>query len=144
MHGHQLGLVLAEVEDEGSVHASRRSAPLQGRHTLKQRWNKKWWGEVSMNWAAAVPGAALAPLDLHDLRICPVEQKPWLASAQASVACSGTPAWWTAGLRVVYNRKKDWRMGLRIDNLLDRKYRTHQSATYAKGVTIRLDVEVAF
>ena len=144
VHGHQLGLVLAEVEDQGSVHASRRSAPLQGRHTLKQRWNKKWWGEASMSWAAAVPGAALAPLDRHDLRICAVEQQPWLASAQASVACSGTPAWWTAGLRVVYNRKKDWRMGLRIDNLLDRKYRTHQSATYAKGVTARLDVEVAF
>jgi outer membrane receptor protein involved in Fe transport len=137
-------LVLAEIEHQGNVQASRRSAPFQGRHSLSQKWTQKWWGELSVNWASAVHNAGLAPLDSHDLRICPSVEKPWLSSAQANVDCNGTPAWWTAGMRVVYQRKKDRRLGLRIDNLLDRKYHTHQSATWSKGITARLDVEVAF
>ncbi len=143
-HSHHVGWVLGEVEDQGSVTPSRRASPLQGRHRLAQKWSKKWWGEVNVNWALAVPKDDLGPLDAFDLRVCPVSDQPWLSSGQASVDCDGTPAWWTAGLRAVYQRRKDWRVGLRIDNLLDRKYRTHQSAAWAKGVTVRLDVEVAF
>jgi outer membrane receptor protein involved in Fe transport len=142
--GHQLGVVIGEIEDQGRVHVSRRSAPLQGRHTLRQKWTKTWWGEASIDWASGVGDAGLAPLDAYDLNVCPAAEQPWLSSAQAGSDCSGSSAWWTAGLRAVWQRKKDYRLGFRIDNLLDRKYRTHQSASWAKGLTVRLDVEVAF
>ena len=143
-HSHSLGLVMGEVQDGASITPSRRASPLQGRHRLAQQWSKKWWGEVSVNWALSVPADELAQLDALDLRVCPAVDQPWLSAGQASVDCDGTPGWWTAGVRAVYQRRKDWRVGLRLDNLLDRKYRTHQSAAWAKGVTLRLDVEVAF
>ena len=97
-----------------------------------------------MAWAAAVGAAGLAPLDALDVRVCPVPDQPWLSTGQADRSCTGTPGWWTTGVRGVWQRTKTTRLGLRADNLLDRKYRQHQSAAWAKGFTLRLDVEVAF
>jgi hemoglobin/transferrin/lactoferrin receptor protein len=146
VHQHQIGVVHGDVMTAGGeVIPARRAAPVRGRHVLGiKTYGAKLYSSLVLDWASAMGEARLHPADAIDLRVCAQPNDPGLTFAQSGLACPGTAAWWMLGARVVLQRKKSLRTGLRVDNLFDRLYRTHGSGTLAAGTTYRLDVEVKF
>lgn len=57
---------------------------------------------------------------------------------------AGTYGWWTANIWVEWSVSSNWTIRLKVDNLLDRHYRTFASGISAPGLNMGLGVEWAF
>lgn len=137
-HLHQASWVTGQVLPAGSDDAvpSRYLPPVQGRHLFHLGPARADHGfELWIDWALAQD--KVHPIDQQLRRYCGLGQV-------AGADCSGTPAWWTLGTRWVWKYSGRARIGLRADNLLDRRYRRHGSGAHASGLDLRTEVEVEF
>ncbi|MAO84943.1 MAG: hypothetical protein CMH50_13865 [Myxococcales bacterium] len=135
-HLHQASWTQGAVDRvaSGETVVSLHLPPIQGRHLLHLGAAKAAHGlQVYADWA--LPQTDLHPVDKEQVRYC--------GRADAS-DCSGGEAWWTLGARWFWKYSKRAQGGLRIDNLLDRRYRRHGSGVHAAGFNLRSEVEVEF
>jgi outer membrane receptor protein involved in Fe transport len=52
----------------------------------------------------------------------------------------GTSGWGTVGLRVLFDTADSWRFSLGVDNVLDKKYRTHGSGIDGVGRNLSVNI----
>jgi outer membrane receptor protein involved in Fe transport len=81
-----------------------------------------WQGYAETYVRAAAGQDRLSPNDERDVRIPE----------------GGTPGWWTWNLAVGLDAWEHLSVGLRAENLLDRKYKYHGSGIYASGTNVLL------
>jgi len=108
------------------------------------------FGQASIGWLASKQGLLVEGVfagafrqdrlhasDRKDVRICETSY----LSGQLQKDCSGTPPWWTLGLRASWTINPNARIRVAATNLLDRLYRTHGSGFPAPGREVRVTLE---
>ncbi len=123
---------------DGTVEAPRRLPPIQGSARASYRPHHRWALFADLRWAAAQ--TKLAPGDERDLRICADPGAPHALQDP----CDGTPGWVTFGVGASYRPIDAILLRLRVDNLLDARYRTHGSGYDAAGVNVKLGGTLQF
>ena len=115
------------VIDEGHVSPARRIPPFFGRIGL--RFEEPDLGVFA---GAQLAGAAaqrrLSSGDIKDSRI----------------GTEGTDGWWTLNLRAGYAFNERNRLVLNLENLLDRRYKTHGSGLLASGFNASLLLQLGY
>ncbi len=139
-----LAVDLASAWIDGSVTTAagaddlpRRLPPWNGRAGLG--WtspNKRWGAGAGVRFALAQ--RRLASGDLSDLRMCADPAAPH----KVATNCAGTDGWADVNLWVTFQAMDGLDLGLRVDNLLDQRYRVHGSGFDAPGLNARLGATV--
>ncbi|MBM65834.1 MAG: hypothetical protein CMH55_06345 [Myxococcales bacterium] len=135
-HLHQVSWTHGTVDraPSGETVASLYLPPIHGRHLLHLGAGRAAHGvQVYADWA--LPQNDLHPADEAQVRYC---------GGTDATACTGAEAWWTLGARWFWKYSKRAQGGLRVDNLLDRRFRRHGSGVHAAGFNLRSEVEVEF
>lgn len=127
LHGHVTWTWGEEfVPDEPDVPLTR-VPPLYG--MAKLRWDTpsskrfRAFAETYVRWATKQD--RLSPEDVNDARI----------------PDGGTPGWWTWNLRGGFRVQDRYRVGLSIENILNRKYKYHASGVWAPGTNVVVSLE---
>ncbi len=103
-----------------------RIPPLNGRLALLYQGAGDWWTEGLLRFAAGQD--RLSDRDEGDPRIDP----------------NGTPGWVVAGISAGWRLNDGLSVSLRLDNLLDHRYREHGSGIDAPGRNLGLGFEASF
>ncbi len=122
---------------DGGRDAVRRLPPANGRVALAvQPAGSLVSGGVSLRWSAAQRKLAVG--DRGDIRICADPAAPH----RLVDACRGTDGWADLGLWLRWQATAAFGVGLRVDNLLDTRYRVHGSGLDAPGFNARLGLDL--
>ncbi|MBT8137370.1 MAG: TonB-dependent receptor [Gammaproteobacteria bacterium] len=112
-------------EGNGLTQPADRIPPLNGR--LGVLWHgDRWWLETAVRFAAEQD--RLSDRDIDDPRIDP----------------AGTSGWASADVRAGWDLNERFSAQLRLDNLLDRRYREHGSGIDAPGRSLGIRLEAVF
>ena len=103
-----------------------RIPPLHGEIALRYEWSDRWIVEPYIRFAARQD--RLSPRDIRDVRINP----------------AGTPGWVTANIAVDWQIDDRWAINAVVENLLDKKYRSHGSGVDAVGTNLYLAIRTAW
>lgn len=135
----QLSYIDGEVTDTaGDEQAPRRLPPFQGGAGLSWRLTDTLAVGADVRFAAGQ--TALNDGDRSDPRIC---GDPSGANALLD-PCTGTPGWTSVAVGVTWLPVPDLTLRLRVENLLDQRYRVHGSGYDAAGVNGKLLARYAF
>jgi hemoglobin/transferrin/lactoferrin receptor protein len=99
-----------------------RIPPLNGRLQIMYGSGRAWQLDGWLNFAAKQE--RLSARDIRDVRVNP----------------DGTSGWGTVGLRVLFDTADSWRFSLGLDNVLDKKYRTHGSGIDGVGRNLSVNI----
>lgn len=122
---------------DGEKDVVRRLPPANGRLALAiSPEGSALSAGASLRWAAAQ--RKLAAGDRSDIRICADPAAPH----RVTDACRGTDGWADVGLWVRWQALAHLAIGLRVDNLLDTRYRLHGSGLDAPGFNARLGLDL--
>ena len=126
---------------------ARRVPPFSAEGGL--RWDR---GDGKLYLMALVRGAAeqgrLHADDRKDLRICEDPARPGHplldGAPQGPGACEGTPGWTTTHFAAGYDVDRNVHTELRVDNVLDARYRLHGSGFDSPGFDARFTIRYGF
>lgn len=117
-----------ELIEDASDAPLTRIPPLFGQLTL--RWDTRpegnWRGFIETWLRAAAAQTRLSEEDEKDTRIPE----------------GGTPGWWTLNLRTGITAHEWVRASISVENLLDKRYKSHGSGVYAPGTNVLLGLEI--
>jgi outer membrane receptor protein involved in Fe transport len=119
-----------ELADGGDTHPARRIPPLFGTASLVyEQPARALDAGLYARWAARQD--RLHPSDEEDARICEAGMHTGLLRSP----CDGTPGWYSLDLRGGLRPTDTLRIEMALENLTDRRYKTHGSGYYQPGLS---------
>lgn len=124
---------------------TRREPPLNG--VVGIQWepvNTKYW--VSLFVRAAAEQRRLNRSDIRDPRIQGKIRDPAEVEfdSDGNAVDAGTPGWWTLNVRSGIKISETTRLTLALENILDKRYRTHGSGVNAPGFNVSVSLDNRF
>ncbi|MDX1405331.1 MAG: TonB-dependent receptor, partial [Woeseiaceae bacterium] len=113
-----------QTEIDGSKAPADRIPPFNGRLSLRYQASNAWAFEAYSLFAGSQD--RLSPRDVQDSRINP----------------AGTPGWVTANVAATWTPSERLRTTVRLENILDKRYRMHGSGVDAQGWNLMLSLQV--
>jgi outer membrane receptor for ferrienterochelin and colicin len=107
----------------GQMEPADRMPPVNGKIELGYDAGGEWRIDAWARFAAAQD--RLSARDIRDNRINP----------------DGTPGWGVIGIQLVIDTGESWRLSLRGDNLLDKRYRLHGSGLDGVGRNVSVTID---
>jgi hemoglobin/transferrin/lactoferrin receptor protein len=122
---------------DGETDLPRRLPPWHGRAALGWTSPGKRFG-LGAGVRFALAQRRLASGDRTDIRMCADPAAPHTLAAD----CAGSDGWQDVYLWATFKASDSLDLGLRVDNLLDQRYRVHGSGLDAPGLNARLGATV--